>query len=269
MTAPAPAVAARPRASHSLAGGAARVYVGDCVEVLPSLGLEGAVDCIVADPPYFLSAGGISCKGGRQVPVDKGAWDRPVSPEQTHAFHLAWLAACQPLLAPHGTLFVSGTLHSIYSIGYAMEELGYKLLNDITWEKPNPPPNLSCRRFVHATETVLWAAPGPSSRHRFHYDRMRDLNGGKQMKSVWRIGAAPRSERAEGAHPTQKPLALVERMLLATTDEGSLVLDPFLGSGTTAVAAVRLGRRCVGVERDRAYARLAAARIRAPLLQAP
>jgi site-specific DNA-methyltransferase (adenine-specific) len=154
-------------------------------------------------------------------------------------------------------------LHVIFSIGYAMQQLGFKILNDITWEKPNPPPNLSCRYFTHSTETVLWAAKNEKSKHRFNYDLMRRTNGGKQMKSVWKMTAPGGAEKTHGKHPTQKPVALVERCLLASTNEGELVLDPFLGGGTTAVAAVRNARRCVGIEADESHVALSVARIKA------
>jgi site-specific DNA-methyltransferase (adenine-specific) len=142
-----------------------------------------------------------------------------------------------------------------------MQQLGFKILNDITWEKPNPPPNLSCRYFTHSTETVLWAAKDAKSRHCFNYALMRQIAGGKQMKSVWRITAPGTQEKKQGKHPTQKPLALVERCLLASTKEGDLVLDPFVGGGTTAVAAMEQRRRCVGVELEEANLKIAARRI--------
>jgi site-specific DNA-methyltransferase (adenine-specific) len=239
------------------------LYHGNCLELLDAIAAkypEGRFDCIFADPPYFLSNGGITCHAGRMVKVDKGDWDKSRGPELNHEFNLEWLRRCQRVLKPNGTIWVSGTLHVIFSIGYAMQQLGFKILNDITWEKPNPPPNLSCRYFTHSTETVIWAARDERSKHRFNYDLMRQTNGGKQMKTVWTMTAAGGDEKTHGKHPTQKPVALVERCLLASTDEGDFVLDPFLGGGTTAVAAIRLGRRFAGSESDAEHASLATRR---------
>ena len=211
---------------------------------------DGVFDAIFADPPYFLSNGGMTCKNGRRAKVDKGAWDESHGAERDHEFNREWLRRCQRALKPDGTLWVSGTQHVIFSVGFALQQLGFKLLNNIAWEKPNPPPNLSCRYFTHSTETILWAAKGERSKHAFNYAAMREANGGRQMKSVWRIKAPSSAEKTHGRHPTQKPLELVERCLLASTNPGDLVFDPFLGSGTTGVAAARLGRRFVGIEMD-------------------
>jgi site-specific DNA-methyltransferase (adenine-specific) len=233
------------------------LYEGDAREVVPRVDAAGSVTLIFADPPYFLSNGGITCHAGRMVAVDKGNWDRLGSISQMHEFNRSWLLACRRALAPNGTIWISGTRHVIYSAGFAMQEIGFKLLNDITWEKPNPPPNLSCRYFTHATETLLWAARDRKSKHKFNYQMMRMAADGRQMKSVWRLAAPPRAEKALGAHPTQKPLALLERVITASSDFGDLVLDPFVGSGTTGVAAARLGRRFIGIDIDPAYLELA------------
>ncbi|MEO6741475.1 MAG: site-specific DNA-methyltransferase [Chthoniobacteraceae bacterium] len=214
---------------------------------------EGVFDAIFADPPYFLSNGGMTCKSGRMVNVDKGAWDKSRGAESNHDYNREWLLRCQRALKPNGTIWVSGTQHVIFSVGFALHQLGFKLLNSITWEKPNPPPNLSCRYFTHSTETILWAAKNDRSKHTFNYAAMRAANGGRQMKSVWRMKAPMKVEKTHGRHPTQKPLELVERCLLASTNPGDLVLDPFLGSGTTGVAAARRGRRFVGIEMNAAY----------------
>jgi len=236
------------------------LYQGDAREVVPQLDAAGSVTLIFADPPYFLSNGGITCHAGRMVVVDKGNWDRLGSISQMHEFNRAWLRACRVALAPDGTIWISGTRHVIYSAGFAMQEIGFKLLNDITWEKPNPPPNLSCRYFTHATETLLWAARDRKSKHKFNYQAMRAAADGRQMKSVWRLVAPPRSEKVLGTHPTQKPLALLERVITASSDPGDLVLDPFAGSGTTGVAAARLGRRFIGIDIDARYLELAVKR---------
>jgi site-specific DNA-methyltransferase (adenine-specific) len=242
-----------------------KIYQGDCLEILAAIP-ENTVDLIFADPPYFLSNDGITCHAGKMVSVNKGQWDRSRGPDMNHEFNRAWLAACQRVLKPNGTLWVSGTAHVIHSVGFAMQQLGMKLLNDITWVKPNPPPNLSCRYFTHATETLIWAAKSKKSKHTFNYKLMRELAGGKQMKSVWTIPAPDRDEKRFGKHPTQKPVALLERILLAASNEGDLVLDPFMGSGTSAVAALRLRRGALAIELDIIYVRLAVKRIVAELI---
>jgi len=219
------------------------------------------VDLIFADPPYFLSNDGITCHAGKMVSVNKGEWDRSRGPDANHEFNRAWLAACQRVLKPHGSIWVSGTAHIIHSVGFAMQQLGFKLLNDISWVKPNPPPNLSCRYFTHATETIIWAAKNKKSKHTFNYKLMRELAGGKQMKSVWQMPAPDRDEKRFGKHPTQKPVALLERILLAASNEGDLVLDPFMGSGTTAIGALRLRRMVLAVDQESAWIQLALVRV--------
>ena len=243
-----------------------RLYHADCLGFMDALAARcptGAFDVIFADPPYFLSNGGISCHAGRMVRVDKGNWDKSRGPEINHEFNTAWLSRCRRLLKADGTLWVSGTHHVIHSVGYAMQQLGMKLLNDITWEKPNPPPNLSCRYFTHAAETVIWAARDERAKHFFDYGRMKVLNGGRQMKSVWTIAAPGRAEKPFGRHPTQKPVALLDRILLASTRENDLVFDPFAGSGTTGVSAVGLRRRFVGCELEPEFVALAVRRLEA------
>lgn len=240
--------------------GRARLFRGDCVDILGGLPAE-SVDVIFADPPYFLSNGGTTCRAGKRTSVDKGTWDRSLGVEENHAFNHKWLTACQRVLKPNGTLWVSGTGHVIYSVGYAMQQLGFKMLNEIVWEKPNPPPNLSCRYFTHATETLLWAAKNRKSRHHFNYDKMREINDGKQMKTVWRFTAPGKQEKTLGRHPTQKPVALLDRLLLASCPPGSLVLDPFNGSGTTGVAAVQQGHSYVGIDLEDEFIELTRARL--------
>lgn len=240
--------------------GSVILYHDDSLSRLPLLEAE-SVDVIFADPPYFLSNGGSTCKSGKRAKVDKGAWDRSQGVEENHAFNHAWLSACKRLLKPNGTIWVSGTSHVIYSVGFAMQQLGFKMLNEIVWEKPNPPPNLSCRYFTHSTETILWAARDRRSKHHFEYQAMREQNGGKQMKSVWRLTAPSKHEKQHGRHPTQKPLALLERILLASCPQGGTVLDPFNGSGTTGVAAALAGLAYIGIERDPAYLELTRKRL--------
>lgn len=242
-----------------------RIYQGDCLEILAAIP-EGVVDLIFADPPYFLSNNGITCHAGKMVSVNKGEWDRSRGADANHEFNRAWLAACQRVLKPNGTIWVSGTSHVIHSVGFAMQQLDFKLLNDISWVKPNPPPNLSCRYFTHATETIIWAAKNKKSRHVFNYKLMKEINRGKQMKSVWEIYPPGREEKRFGKHPAQKPVALLERIIRAASNEGDLVLDPFLGSGTAAVAAMRGFRSVIGVEMELGFVSTTLARITDELL---
>lgn len=231
------------------------------MEAATDAGLDGAVDCVFADPPYFLSNNGMTCHNGRRASVNKGQWDTSRGILENHAFNRRWLELCQRLLTPDGTLWVSGTQHVIYSVGFALQELGFRILNAITWEKPNPPPNLSCRCFTHSTETILWAARSPESKHTFNYPQMKAANDGRQMKDVWRLTAPGKGEKTFGKHPTQKPLALVRRCLEASTQPDDLVLDPFCGSATTLLAALESGRRSIGLETDPQHVALAEARI--------
>jgi site-specific DNA-methyltransferase (adenine-specific) len=243
------------------------LYHGDALDLLPRI-TDASVDLIFADPPYFLSNGGVTCQSGKMVSVDKGGWDRLETIAAMHEFNRAWLTACRAALKPNGVIWVSGTRHVIFSVGFAMQELGYKLLNEITWEKPNPPPNLSCRYFTHSTETILWAAREPKSKHKFNYQLMRTQAGDRQMKSVWQFTAPTGAEKQFGkAHPTQKPLALLERIILASSDAGDLVVDPFVGSGTTGIAAIRHGRRFIGIDTEAQFLDLAIKRYQASLLQ--
>jgi site-specific DNA-methyltransferase (adenine-specific) len=225
---------------------------GDSLELMRQME-DSQFDMIFADPPYFLSNGGMTCKNGRMVSVDKGRWDRSQGAQANHEFNMAWLAECQRLLKPNGTMWVSGTHHVIYSIGFAMQLLDFKILNDIAWFKVNPPPNLSCRYFTHGTETILWAAKNHKTRHTFNYATMKEENGGKQMKNLWSIMSPRKEEKSFGKHPTQKPIELLRRIILASTDEGAHILDPFSGSGTTGVTAVREGRTYVGLDMSDEY----------------
>ncbi len=240
--------------------GEARLLHGNALELLAQLEPE-SIDTVFADPPYFLSNGGTTCQSGRRVSVDKGKWDQSRGADENHEFNRSWLAACQRVLKPNGTIWVSGTNHVIYSVGFAMQQLDFKMLNDVVWEKPNPPPNLSCRYFTHSTETVLWAAKGPKSKHYFDYKEMRSRNGDKQMKTVWRMTAPGKREKQHGKHPTQKPLDLLDRILVASCPVGGSVLDPFNGSGTTGVAAARLERSYTGMDLDETYLELTRKRL--------
>jgi len=227
---------------------------------------DNSIDCVWTDPPYFLSNDGTTCRAGQRVSVNKGSWDQSDGLWADHEFNQTWLAECHRILKPTGTIWVSGTHHVYFSVGMAMTELRFRLLNDVVWEKPNPPPNLGCRCFTHATEILLWASKaqkGTSARHTFNYNDMKKLNGDRQMKNVWRFTAPGVNEKIHGRHPTQKPLALVERCILASTDPGDMVFDPFAGSGTTGVAALTCGRVFWGSEIEPAYARVATKRLAA------
>ena len=199
----------------------ARLYLDDCFARMDKLINDCVqVEMIFTDPPYFLSNDGMTCQSGKMVSVNKGVWDISRGIEENHNFNLQWLSKCQQLLAPNGTIWVSGTHHIIHSVGFAMQQLGMKILNSITWEKPNPPPNLSCRYFTHSTETILWAAKNQKSKHYFNYDLMRKENKGKQMKTVWTITSPSKSEKKFGKHPTQKPLKLLNRIIQASSQKG-------------------------------------------------
>ena len=240
-----------------------RLYLGDALEVMASIP-DNSVDCVWTDPPYFLSNDGITCVAGKMVKVNKGEWDRSRGIENDHNFNLTWLGECHRILKPAGSIWVTGTIHVYLSVGMAMLELGYRILNDIMWEKPNPPPNLGRRCFTHSTETVLWATKakkGSKHRHTFNYDVMREENGGRQMKTVWTIPPAGQDEKMHGKHPTQKPVALISRCLRASTNPGDIVFDPFAGSGATGVAALAAGRRFIGVENLEEYAAVSQSRL--------
>ena len=237
------------------------VYLADCVELM-RLMPAGSVDVVFADPPYRLSGGGVTVRSGKLVLVDKGSWDRSLgSYEKDHGYNVRWLREARRVLKPDGTLWVSGTHHIIFSLGFALQSLGFRIINQIAWQKPDPPPNVLHTAFTHAHETLIWAAKGKG--HTFNYDLINGHDPTTQVSSVWRIPTVPQTEKRYGRHPTQKPLRLVRRALLASTREGDLVFDPFSGSGTTAVAAKELGRFFVGAELEEEFCELAARRIKA------
>ncbi len=229
----------------------------------------GSIDFIFADPPYFLSSGGISVQSGKMVSVNKGDWDTSKSIEEKLQFHRDWISLCRVALKDNGTIMISSTLHSVYAIGVALEMEGFSIINNIIWRKTNPAPNLSRRAFTHSTETVIWArkqlTPKKKGKHYFDYQLMKNINGGKQMKDVWDFENEPiffesstttRKEKAFGGHPTQKPTALLERLIKAATKEGDLILDPFNGSGTTGIVANKLNRQYIGVEKVLDYLKI-------------
>lgn len=238
-----------------------RLYQGDALHLLAQA-KDAVFDLIFADPPYFLSNDGVTCHAGKMVSVNKGVWDRAETFEAVYRFNETWLKECRRVLKPNGTIWVTGTAHNIYSVGFAMQRLGFKILNDIAWYKVNPPPNLACRYFTHATETILWARRDAKARHTFNYQEMKRANGGKQMQSLWSIKPPAKHEKRYGKHPTQKPEALLERIIRASTDPRALVLDPFCGSGTTGVAAARLDRQFIGIDLEPSYLEIAVSRVR-------
>ena len=231
---------------------------GDCVETLSKF--KFSFDMVFADPPYFLSSGGISCQNGKVVCVDKGKWDKPSTPEQMDLFNLRWLSACREHMKDNATIWVSGTQHNIFSVQQQLLKLGFKILNVITWAKTNPPPNISCRYFTYSTEFIIWARKSPKVAHYYNYELMKLLNGNKQMTDVWQLPAIGRWEKTCGKHPTQKPLGLLARLIQASTESGAWILDPFNGSGTTGIAANLLNRRYLGLEIEEEFLSMSKAR---------
>ncbi len=243
--------------------GLATIFQSESLDFFRSVP-DDSIDCIWTDPPYNLSNDGITCVGGKMVPVNKGDWDRSRGVEGDFDFNLAWTKECFRVLRKTGSIWVTGTLHVHASVGMALQLNGFRLLNDIVWEKTNPPPNLGRRTFTHSTELLYWASKsqkGDKKKYKFNYERMKEQNGGKQMKTVWKMSGPKPAERQFGKHPTQKPLELIKRCLTASTDEGDVVLDPFLGSGSTGVAALELGRTFIGIEVNADYCNLAIKRL--------
>ena len=232
---------------------------GDCMERLTEIE-DNSIDAIFADPPYFLSNGGISVHSGKQVCVDKGDWDKGGTPEYVYEFNRKWLSLCRSKLKDNGTIWISGTHHNIHVVMRCLQELGYNVLNTITWQKTDPPPNLSCKYFNFSTELIIWARKHEKKSHKFNYETMKQLNGGTQMTDVWRIPAVSQWEKEQGKHPTQKPLRLLYRIILASTNAGDTILDPFSGSGTTGIAANLLGRKYIGIEQDSSFVDLSVRR---------
>jgi len=236
-----------------------KLYLADSFEFLRDFS-KNSVDMIFSDPPYMLSNGGFTVHAGRRVSVNKGDWDKSHGLYNDFNFHLNWIKLCRESLKPHGTIWISGTYHSIYQCGYSLQLAGYKILNDIAWYKPNAAPNLSGRYFTASHETLIWARKEEKARHIFNYGLMR--NGSwpedflkkpdKQMRSIWAINPPRSWEKKFGKHPTQKPTDLLKRIVLASTNRGNTVLDPFTGSSTTGLVAYLYGRKFVGVDNDRA-----------------
>ena len=230
---------------------------GDSLELIPKLKKE-SVTTIFADPPYNLSNGGITCKAGKMVSVNKGEWDKSKGFSEDYEFTRSWIEKCKDILERNGTIWISGTPHNIYQVGHALQSLGFHILNEISWFKPNAPPHLACRYFAHSHETILWARKDKKAKHKFNYELMKEWDDkispkNRQMRSVWNIPLTPLNEKKHGKHPTQKPIELLKRIIASSSDEGDLILDPFNGSGTTGVVADMLGRKYIGIDLDKNY----------------
>ncbi|MFY0644229.1 MAG: site-specific DNA-methyltransferase [Bacteroidia bacterium] len=231
-----------------------KLYEGDSNYVLSCLTKK--FDMVFADPPYFLSNDGLTIEHGKPVSVNKGAWDKEESISGIHRFNNKWLSEVRKVMKDNATIFVSGTSHNIFSVGLTLQQLGFKILNTIIWEKSNPPPHLACRRFTHSNEIIIWARKLPKVAHYFDYSMMKLINDNKQMKDVWNFPAIGKWEKSCGKHPTQKPLSLLSRIIVASTRIGDTILDPFAGSCSTGIAANLLNRKFVGVELEQEYLEL-------------
>lgn len=231
---------------------------GDCFQLLREFDFK--FSCIFADPPYFLSNGGISVQAGKIVSVNKGEWDRGKSQQEMMDFNMEWLGLCRDKLRDNGTIWISGTYHNIFSVANSLTRLGYKMLNVVTWAKTNPPPNISCRYFTYSTEFIIWARKYEKKAHYFNYDLMKQINNGKQMTDVWHLPAIAPWEKSCGKHPTQKPLALLAKIILASTQQDEWILDPFCGSSTTGIAVCLLKRRFLGIDQELKYLKISRCR---------
>ena len=245
------------------------LFNDDCIKILNLLP-ENSINMIFADPPYMLSNDGSTCQNGKRVKVNKGKWDKSSGFDTDTEFHNKWISACYRVLKPEGTIWISGTYHNIYQCGYLLQKNNFHILNDITWFKPNASPNLSCRFFTASHETILWARKSKNEKHTFNYNEMKNglfpedklKKENTQMRSVWSITAPKNEEKIHGKHPTQKPLDLLKRIVLASTNENDIVLDPFCGSGTTGVACQNLKNRAfIGIEIDKNFCDLAMNRL--------
>jgi len=237
------------------------LYQDDSLSLLKKFKDE-SFDMIFVDPPYFLSSGTFTCQNGKKVSVKKGDWDLSNGLKKNFEFQLAWIKECKRLLKPNGTIWISGTYHSIYQCGFAIQKENYHILNEISWYKPNASPNLSCRMFTASHESIIWAKKEKGAKHTFNYEIMRNWktkpadkihNTGKQMRSVWFINTPPKAEKKFGKHPTQKPSELLKRIILASTNKGDKILDPFTGSSTTGLVAYFCGRNFVGIDKEKKY----------------
>lgn len=224
---------------------------GDTIELLPQF--VHNFDMVFADPPYFLSNDGLTIQSGQIVSVNKGNWDKSHGYDYINDFNRKWLTLVRDKMKSDATIWISGTMHNIFSIGQILTELDFKILNVITWEKTNPPPNFSCRFFTHSTEQIIWARKSEKVPHYFNYELMKQLNGNKQMKDVWKLPAIAPWEKSCGKHPTQKPLSVLTRIILASTKPNAWILDPFTGGSTTGIAANLANRRFLGIDQEEEF----------------
>jgi len=246
-----------------------QLFLGNSIEILKKI-KKNSIDMIFADPPYGLSNNGITCHNGKMVSVNKGEWDKSNGIKEDFKFHQQWIKACKRVLKPNGTIWISGTYHSIYACGYALQINDFKILNDICWSKPNPAPNLSCKYFTASHETIIWAIKDKNMKHTFNYEDMKHgewhlndklKNEDKQMKSVWSLTAPTKKEKVFGKHPTQKPISLLERIIISSTNVNDIVLDPFTGSSTTGVIAKKYNRNFIGIDSNKEYLDLSIERL--------
>src|SRR5690554_2058853 len=243
-----------------------RILAGDCIEVMNSLP-EGSVDLVFADPPYNLQLrGDLHRPDYSRVDAVDDAWDQFASFEAYDRFTREWLAAARRLLKPNGAIWVIGSYHNIFRVGASLQDAGYWILNDVIWRKSNPMPNFRGKRLTNAHETLIWASRSEAAKYTFNYEALKTLNEGTQMRSDWVIPLCTGHERlkddkGEKAHPTQKPEALLHRVLMGTTNPGDVVLDPFFGTGTTGAVAKMLGRDWIGIEREESYHAIAEKRL--------
>lgn len=230
------------------------LYQGDTMQLLGQI--DKKFDMIFADPPYFLSSGDDCVFNGTPIRFDKGSWDRKASPEYIYQFNRQWLSLCRERLKDGGTIWVSGTYHNIFSVANCLTELGYKILNIIVWHKSDAHPSLTVKLFNFSAEYIIWARKSEKPLHYFNYELMKSMAGGRQMQDVWNIPSAGAWEKTCGKHPTQKPLRLLYRTILACTHDGDTILDPFAGSCTTGIAANLLGRKFIGIDQSEEYLQL-------------
>ena len=228
-----------------------KLLCGNAMQLLQQM--HEQFDMIFADPPYFISGGGKTIRGNRVIVANFGEWDKIRPDKEKDEFNYQWLSLCRERLKDNGTIWVSGTFHNIYSVARCMTDLGYKILNVITWQKVDPPPSLTGTRFNFSAEFIIWAAKSDKSKYYLYFDLMTQLNGGKQMPDVWKLPSVGSWEKRCGKHPTQKPLRLLYRIILASTRQGDTILDPFAGSCTTGIAANLLGRNFISIDQCQEY----------------
>ena len=233
------------------------LYNGDCIEILKRI-KPNSIDLIFADPPYFLSNGGKSIRSGKIVSVNKGKWDDKTQYDDHLAFTKEWINLCYQALKQNGSIWISGTIHNIFDIKHYLDDVGFKIVNIVVWHKSDPPPLIYKNKMKFSYELIIWASKGFS--HTYNYKEMYEINN-EELQDVWTIPAVQMKEKIYGYHPTQKPEALLERIIKATSNPGDIVLDPFSGSGTTCYVAKKLNRKFIGIEKDKAFYNISIKRI--------